>query len=118
LSLWGVIFAPYFSTSVTVNGDGIAKSVERIGYRLETEESGCDSRKEREIFLFSMASIPALRSTEPHIQWRAGLLPGNTAAGEADNSRPSSTEVKNGGAIPPLTPYVSKVLCFINRARR
>jgi hypothetical protein len=60
------------------------------------------------IFLFSTASRAALRPTQPPIQWVPGVLalkvkrPGR----EADNSLPSSAEVKNGGAIPPL-PHTS-----------
>jgi hypothetical protein len=43
-------------------------------------------------------------STQPPIQWGPGALsPGIKRPGlEADHSSPSSEEVKNGGAIPPL----------------
>jgi hypothetical protein len=57
------------------------------------------------IFLFSIASILALGPNQPPIQWvPGGDFHGGKAAGcEADNSPPSSAEVKNGGAIPPLS---------------
>jgi hypothetical protein len=52
-----------------------------------------------EIFLLSTSSKPVLGPTQPPIEWvpvveRLGCL--------ADHSPPSSAEVKNGGAIPPL----------------
>jgi hypothetical protein len=59
-------------------------------------------------FFFSPLSIPALGPTQSPIQWVPGALslhvkqPGR----EADNSPPSSAEVKNGGAITPL-PHTS-----------
>jgi hypothetical protein len=55
-----------------------------------------DSRLRLEIFLFSTASRMALGPTEPPIQWVPGALsprvkrPGR----EADNSLPSSADVK------------------------
>jgi hypothetical protein len=55
--------------------------------------------------LFSAVSRPALGLTQPLIQ----SVPGATSPGikrpgrEADHSPPYSAEVKNGGAIPPLT---------------
>jgi hypothetical protein len=50
-----------------------------------------------------------LGPTQPHIQWLAGAIsPGVKRPGrEADHSSPSSAEVKNGGAIPPLPPMSS-----------
>jgi hypothetical protein len=58
------------------------------------------------IFL-STASRPALGVTQPPIQWVPGALPPGVKRQrrEADQSPPSSAEVKNGGAIPPL-PHV------------
>jgi hypothetical protein len=52
---------------------------------------------------FFTACRPALGPTQPPIQWVPGVKrPGR----EADHSPPSSAEVKNGGAMPPL-PYTS-----------
>jgi hypothetical protein len=50
--------------------------------------------------LFSTSSRPVLGSKQRPIQGAAGVKrPGR----EADHSPPSSAQVKNGGAIPPLT---------------
>jgi hypothetical protein len=59
-------------------------------------------------FLFSTASKPVLGPTQCPIEWVPGpLSPGLKRQGrEADHSPPSSDEVKNGGAIPPL-PHMS-----------
>jgi hypothetical protein len=56
------------------------------------------------IFLFSTGFGPAVGPTQPLIEWLPGdLSPGIKQQGrEADHSYPSSAEVKNGGAIPPL----------------
>jgi hypothetical protein len=56
------------------------------------------------IFLFSVASRPALGLTQPHIQWVPGALsPRVKRLGrEDDHPLTSSAEVKNGGDIPPL----------------
>jgi hypothetical protein len=50
-------------------------------------------------------STPALGSIQPPIQWVPGpLSPAVKRPGrEADHSPPSSVEVKNGGAMPPLS---------------
>jgi hypothetical protein len=54
----------------------------------------------------STASRPALVPTQPSVQWVPGALSlGVKQLGrEADHSSPSSAEVKNGEAIPPLLP--------------
>jgi hypothetical protein len=54
------------------------------------------------IYLSSTASRPALRPTQPPIQWTPeSLSPGVKRLGhEADHSPSFSAEVKNGGAIP------------------
>jgi hypothetical protein len=71
-----------------------------MGYRVDGPGSSPGRSK---IFLFFTASRPALGPTQPHIQWVPGALsPGQ----EADHSPPSSAEVKNDGAIPPL-PHMS-----------
>jgi hypothetical protein len=61
--------------------------------------------REQEIFLYSTASRPALGPTQPPIQWVPGSLsPGLRRQGrKAGRSAPSSAEVKNGGAISPLS---------------
>jgi hypothetical protein len=66
---------------------------------------GFDSWLGHEIFLFSTSSRPALLSTQPPIQWvLEALYPGVKRSGsEADHSPQSTTEVKKGGAISPLT---------------
>jgi hypothetical protein len=54
-------------------------------------------------FLFSTASRPALERTKPSIQRVLGVK----RPGRDDNqSLPSSAQVKNGGAMPPL-PHTS-----------
>jgi hypothetical protein len=59
------------------------------------------------IFLFTTSTL-ALGSNQLLIQWVPGALSrGVKRPGlEADHSHPSSVEVKNGGVIPPLPPYV------------
>jgi hypothetical protein len=56
------------------------------------------------MFLFTIASKPALGPTQPPILWVAGALSlGLKRLGrEANHSLLSSAEIKNGGAIPPL----------------
>jgi hypothetical protein len=68
------------------------------------EESGFDFCQGQEILLLSIASTLAMGPTQPPIQWLPGAVsPGvNRQGREADNSRPSSVEVKNGRAVPPL----------------
>jgi hypothetical protein len=53
------------------------------------------------IFLFSTISRPAVGPTQPPIQWVPGpIFPAvKRRKRGADHSLPSSTEVKNGGAI-------------------
>jgi hypothetical protein len=54
---------------------------------------------------FSITSRPALRPTQPHIQWVQGALSAELKrlGRDADHSLPSNAEVFNGGAIPPLS---------------
>jgi hypothetical protein len=58
--------------------------------------------------VFSIASRPTLGPTQPPIQWVPGALSRlvKRQGREADYSPPSSAEVKNVGAIPPL-PHTS-----------
>jgi hypothetical protein len=52
-------------------------------------------------------SRPAPGPTQPHPMGAGGDFPGGKAAGrEANHLPPTSAEVKNGGAIPPL-PHMS-----------
>jgi hypothetical protein len=55
-------------------------------------------------FLFSRSSRPALRATQPPIQWVPGALsPGVKRPGrEADHSPPTSAESRKCGSIQPL----------------
>jgi hypothetical protein len=78
-------------------GVGISQSVHRwntgrtAGFRFQTLQ----------MFLFSTASISALRHTEPPIQWVPRALSSGVKRPEAesDNLTPSSAEVKNSGAL-------------------
>jgi hypothetical protein len=94
------LFIYFYSFSSRNSSGGIA-----TGYRLDGRGSIPDRGK---IFLFSTAFRPPLRPTQPPIQW----VPGanftwiKRPRREADHSPPSSKEVKNGGAMPPLPPYV------------
>jgi hypothetical protein len=73
-----------------------------MGYGLDGHSSIPGRSK---IFLFSIATRPALRPNQPPIQWVPQALssgvkrPGH----EADHSPPSSAEVKNGEATSPLS---------------
>jgi hypothetical protein len=60
----------------------------------------------KEVFLYSTVFRPALRPSQPPIQWVLGALSQGVKQleGESDHSAPS--EVKHGGAIPPL-PHIS-----------
>jgi hypothetical protein len=55
-------------------------------------------------FSFRIASGPALRPTQPPIYWVPKALSTKVKrlGREAEQSPPSSVEVKNGGALPPL----------------
>jgi hypothetical protein len=61
-----------------------------------------------QIFLFSTVSRPALGPTQPPFRWvPRAISPRVKRLGrEADHSPPSSAEVNNDGAIPPL-PHMS-----------
>jgi hypothetical protein len=57
---------------------------------------------------FSIASKTALMPIQPPIQWVPGSLSSRVKrpGSEAYHSPPSSAEIKNGGALPPL-PHIS-----------
>jgi hypothetical protein len=74
-------------------------NLSRYSDGLRAERLVLDSRQGQDIFFFSAASRLALGPTQPPIQWVPVVKgPGR----EANHSPPSSVEVKNGGAIPPL----------------
>jgi hypothetical protein len=83
---------------------GVAQSV----YRGATPGRPEFDSRQCTIFFSSTVSRPALGPTQPPIQWVPGALsPGlKWQEREADRSLPSNAEVKNGGAISPLPPYV------------
>jgi hypothetical protein len=70
----------------------------RAGWR------GFNSREGQEIFLHSTASRPGSGAHSASYPIRSGVFPlgANRPGRAADHSPPSSAEVKNGGAIPPL----------------
>jgi hypothetical protein len=74
---------------------------------LQTGRPGFDPRQSQIIFPLASVSRPALRTTQPPIQWVPGVLsPGGKArpARDAHDSPPSSAEVKKlVGAICPLS---------------
>jgi hypothetical protein len=71
------------------------------GYGVDGRSSISDRGKR--LFLFSVASRPALGPTQPPIRCVPGVLSSGIKRPEreADLSPPSSAEDKNGGAIPP-----------------
>jgi hypothetical protein len=76
---------------------------------------GFDSRRELGIFIFTTASRTALGPTQPPIQGVPGALslgvkrPGR----EADNSPPSSAEVKNAWSCTSTPPNIFKAWCLV-----
>jgi hypothetical protein len=87
-------FALYFHCYLALN----IRVLRRAG------RPGFNSRQVQEIFPLSTAFRQALGPSQPPIHWTpVALSPGVKGPGlEADHSPPSSAEVKNGGAIPPL----------------
>jgi hypothetical protein len=85
------------------------------GYRLDSRLSIPDKKK---IFIFSTTSRPVLGSTEPPDQWvPVALSLGVKRPGRKfDDSPPSSTDIKGGGAIPPLHNNTLMAWCLINKA--
>jgi hypothetical protein len=65
--------------------------------RIRGKDKGFFSAAQRLYRLLGPAQLP--------IQWIPGTLPGGESGREreADHSSPSSAEIKNGGAIPPLS---------------
>jgi hypothetical protein len=92
-----VIFASYFQTQINsqrqkCSRDGSVSIV--IGYRLHGRGSFLDRRKDN--FLFCSVQLPIQYVSEALFQ--RVKRPGR----ESDHLSPSSAEVKNGEAIPPL----------------
>jgi hypothetical protein len=77
----------------------------RDSVQLQAARPSFDSWQGQEICLFSTTSRPALGPTQPPIQLMSRALSPRVKRPEreADRSAPSSTEAKNGGAIPPLS---------------
>jgi hypothetical protein len=80
-------------------------------YWVDGRGIGFYSRQGEEISSFSTAYKLALRPN----QWVSRVpSPGIKRPGsEGNHTRPSSAEVKNGGAIPPLPHYVFMASCLI-----
>jgi hypothetical protein len=71
--------------------------------RLRAGQPGFDSQQGQQIFLYSAVSRLALGPTEPIQLLPGALSPGVKQPGHVDeHSPPSSAEVENVGAIPPL----------------
>jgi hypothetical protein len=92
--VWSKIPAPCSGGTPCHGGTNLTSAVEET---IQSWRYNIMSRQELRIFLFTTVSRPALRPTQPPIQWVPGALslgvkrPGH----EADHSSPSSTEVKN-----------------------
>jgi hypothetical protein len=71
------------------------------------------------IFLFSTSSRPVPGPTQPHIQWVPGALsPGvKRPEREADNSPPSSAEVKKTWIYTSTPTYAFMAWCLISQAQ-
>jgi hypothetical protein len=92
---WGIVTLECLPLSINDQYSCVSFRQEGLGYRLNDREF--ESRQEVGIFLFTTESRPALRPTQPAIQWvRVALTLGlKRPGGEADHSPPSSAEVKN-----------------------
>jgi hypothetical protein len=90
------------------NSVGIA-----TGYGLNSPGSISDRRK----IVFHYQSVQTSSGTHPasYPMGNGDEFPEAKRQGrEADHSPPSSVEVKDGGGVPPLPPYVSMAQCLIN----
>jgi hypothetical protein len=77
------------------------------------EESGIDSRRGQETFLHKDQAGSGAHPAS-YTMGTEAVPPGVKRQGrEADHSPPSSAQVKNGGAIPPL-PLAFMAWCLIN----
>jgi hypothetical protein len=79
-------------------------SVVGIENNLRAWQSGLRIRRRQDVFLFPKTSRPILGPIQPTIQWIPGFFPGQEwQRHDADNSPPSSTEVKNERSYIPIT---------------
>jgi hypothetical protein len=87
-----------------------------IGYGLDNRRVGVPSPGRVKNFLFSKSSRPALRSTQPPIQWVPGALsPGIERLGrEADHSPPASAAVMKMFIYTSIPPYAFMAYCLIS----
>jgi hypothetical protein len=83
--------------------------------RLRVGQLGFDSQEGQEIFLLATASRPALRATQPPIQWVLRVLSlGIKWTGyEADHTPPSSAKVKKEWSFSSTLPYVYMAWCVV-----
>jgi hypothetical protein len=83
--------------------------------RLRAVRQGFNSRQGQGLFLFVTASRPALRLTQPPIQWVPGTLTPEVKQlwREADHLPPSSAEVKNAWSYTSTLPYSFMACCLV-----
>jgi hypothetical protein len=86
---------------------------------LRTGQPGFNSRQGQQIFLFSTAPRPNLGPTQFPSQWILRTLASGVKRQrrEADHSPPPNAELKDGGALPPLSPYFFMAWCLIHCAQ-
>jgi hypothetical protein len=98
------------------NGSGIAQLVYR---QTAAGWPGFDFRQRQEVFLFPIASRLALGPTQPPIQWILGTLFGGLKlpGREADHLSPCIAEVKNSGAISPVSHASSRPGAYLSKRR-
>jgi len=83
--------------------------------RLQAGLLGFDSRKGQGIVLVTTASRPALRTTQPPIQWLPGAIcPWVRRPGREANHHNLESRLKIRGAMPPLPLHIhGVVLCEV-----
>jgi hypothetical protein len=97
-----LIYSSYFNRSQ----DSAVAVV--TGYRLDDRGVGVPSPGRVKNFVFSTSSTPALRSTQPPIQWVSGAPSSGVKrqGREADHSPAASAEVKKRWIYTSTPPYV------------